>query len=123
MMIRLPEQLDSVLTRDTLERMSDNRGVVLDNIGVYPSPVTKSVTSSASVLMATGAENASGRTGVYIRNDGNGVALLDSSSQGGGRRLLPGEYILFRFKEDLTTGISIYARAETIATKLYIEEI
>ena len=99
--------------------------IVYNDITAFKSPTTKAVASSASVLMAVGGTNASPRKGLFIKNVGEGVALINSVDTGGGKTLNPEQSISFTFEKNADGSykdISIFARAETIATDLYIEE-
>ncbi len=132
----LAGKIDSVMQRSAIESLEIKDTITYKRVSRFETPTTKAVVNDASVLMAVGSENASNRRALIIRNDGEGVALIAGVSTGGGFRLLPGKSVVFEFDaetitEDTSAGtktvtyadVSIYARAETISTEIYIEEV
>lgn len=133
----LASRLDSVYQRQAIEGLGYSDEDVLECVSQFPSVTIKTVTSTASVLMCTGSANATNRRALRIRNVGSGVALINGANKGGGIRLLPGQTFQRTFDEDETTitttetsttrtrtfcDVQIYARAETTATDLEIQE-
>lgn len=123
----LAGKIDSRLQRNAIESLDVKDTIVYRKVSRFEAPTTKAIVNSASVLMAVGSSNATSRRALKIRNDGEGVALISGVSTGGGTRLLPGKTMVFEFDEE-TDGsgycaVSIYARAETIGTEIYIEEM
>lgn len=124
-------RFDAVRLRESVDYLDIENHIEIVDVSQFPAPSTKAVVDDASVLMAVGSTNASGRRGLFLKNTGEGVALISGANSGGGRRLLPGQSILFRFSPtgESETGaktyadVSIYARAETITTNIYIEEV
>ncbi len=131
-------RFDAVKLRESVDYLDIDNHIEVENVSQFPAPATKAVVDDASVLMAVGSTNATNRRGLFLKNTGEGVALISGANSGGGRRLLPGQSILFRFGvtgETETTGesavtrtrtyasVSIYARAETVTTNIYIEEV
>lgn len=124
-------RFDAVRLRESVDYLDIENHIEIVDVSQFPAPATKAVVDDASVLMAVGSANASGRRGLFLKNTGDGVALISGANTGGGRRLLPGQSILFRFAQtgesETVAGtyadVSIYARAETITTNIYIEEV
>lgn len=122
----VPDSTDMALQRQSVDLLGISQHRTVKNVGTFPAPATKTVVNDASVLMAVGSANAEGRRSLLIRNDGDGVALISGANSGGGERLLPSQSILFEFGEDGSGAyqdVSVYARAETIATDLFIREM
>lgn len=116
----IADKTDAIFQRQSIDGLGIQNHIELDDVSQFPSPATKAVVNNASVLMAVGSSNASGRKTLFLKNTGEGVALVNGANSGGGRRLLPDDTLLFRFTGE--TEVSIYARAETISTEIYIEE-
>ncbi len=123
-------RFDAVKLRESIDFLDIENHIEITNVSQFPSPATKAVVDDASVLMAVGSSNASNRRGLFLKNTGEGVALISGTNSGGGRRLLPGQSILFSFgvtgessEAKTYANVSIYARAETITTNIYIEEV
>ena len=96
-----------------------------DPVSQFQTPTEKAVVSTASVLMAKGDANASGRRMLAITNAGEGVALISGVNTGGGARLLPGQAMRYTFalaSDGTVADVSVWARAETIGTTILIEE-
>ena len=99
--------------------------VEVPSVGQVQIPTEKAVVSSGSVLMAKGDASASGRRMLVITNVGEGVALISGTNAGGGVRLLPGQSRRYCFADGpdgTVADVSVWARAETIGTKILIEE-
>lgn len=99
--------------------------IVCTDVGQFPTPTEKAVTSDSSVLMAVGSANATGRRSLKITNVGKGVALVSGVATGGGIRFLPGQSKRWEFalgSDGTPVDVSVYARAETSATTILIEE-
>ena len=124
-------RFDAVRLRESVDYLDIENHIEIVDVSQFPAPSTNAVVDDASVLMEVGSTNASGRSALFLKNTGEGVALISGANSGGGRRLLPGQSILFRFSPtgESETGVktyadvSIYARAETITTNIYIEEV
>lgn len=96
-----------------------------EKVGQFQTPTEKAVVSTASVRMAKGDANATGRRILALTNTGDGVALISGTNAGGGARLLPGQSMRYAFAEisdGTLADVSVWARAETIGTTILIEE-
>lgn len=92
-------------------------------ISASPKTVVKTTQYGTSLLLAYGSSNLSGRTYLIVKNRGDVMARIGSSSNAAiyeeGIPIEPGETKVFKASAE----ISLYARAMGYATELEITEV
>ena len=92
-------------------------------VSASPNATTKTAQYGTSLLLAYGSSNKTGRTYLIVKNKGEVMARIGSSSESAiyeeGIPIEPGETKVFKASAE----ISLYARAMGYATELEITEV
>lgn len=120
----IPTSLDTQQVANAIVGQMQESEIVFEDITQFSVPTEKEVTSSASILLAVGSSNATGRRMLVVKNVGEGVFLLSGTNAGGGKRIMPKQTVKFTFASTDSgyADVSLYARAETRSTTVEIME-